>query len=102
MIAPQPLDSLDPQQMRQALLGLMAEMTVKDQLLERRQREVAFKQAQVDKLTHEFAAQLLLHRVGGRAQPTMAGTTGHGFYPPVAKLEQARASSNHLVSAQQK
>ena len=55
MIAPQQLDSLDPQQMRQALLTLMAEMAAKDELLDRRHREVAFKQAQVDKLTHELA-----------------------------------------------
>jgi transposase len=55
VIAPQHLDSLDPQQMRQALLTLMAEVAAKDELLERQQREVAFKQAQVDKLTHELA-----------------------------------------------
>ena len=55
MIAPQQLDTLDPQQMRQALLTLMAEVARKDELLDRRQREVAFKQAQVDKLTHELA-----------------------------------------------
>ncbi len=41
--------------MRQALLTLMSEMAAKDELLERRQREVAFKQALVDKLTHELA-----------------------------------------------
>ncbi len=41
--------------MRQALLSLMAQVAAKDELLERRQREVAFKQAQVDKLTHELA-----------------------------------------------
>jgi len=55
VIALQQLDTLDPQQMRQALLRLMAEMAVKDELLEQRLREVAFKQAQVDKLTHELA-----------------------------------------------
>ncbi|CAN5885858.1 IS66 family transposase [soil metagenome] len=55
VIAPQHLDKLDPQQMRQALLGLMAEMAAKDELLARQQREVAFKQALVDKLTHELA-----------------------------------------------
>ncbi|WP_418319047.1 IS66 family transposase [Piscinibacter sakaiensis] len=56
MIAPQQLDSLDPQQLRQALLAMMSEAAAKDELLERRQREVAFKQAQIDKLTHELAA----------------------------------------------
>jgi transposase len=55
VISPQQLDTLDPQQMRQALLGLMAEMATKDELLERQTREVAFKQALVDKLTHELA-----------------------------------------------
>ncbi len=55
MIAPQQLDTLDPQQMRQALLTLMAEMAAKDELLARQAREVAFKQALIDKLTHENA-----------------------------------------------
>jgi transposase len=55
VIAPQQLDSLDPQQMRQALLTLMAEMAAKDELLARERREVAFKQALIDKLTHELA-----------------------------------------------
>ncbi|MCK6434077.1 MAG: transposase, partial [Aquabacterium sp.] len=55
MIAPQQLDALDPQQMRQALLSLMAEVTAKDELLARERREVAFKQALIDKLTHEVA-----------------------------------------------
>ena len=55
MIAPQQLDSLDPQQLRQALLRLMAEMAAKDELLARERREVAFKQALIDKLTHELA-----------------------------------------------
>jgi transposase len=55
VIAAQHLDSLDPQQMRQALLSLMTQMAAKDELLERQRREVAFKQALVDKLTHELA-----------------------------------------------
>lgn len=62
VIAPQQLDALDPQQMRQALLSLMAEVAAKDEQLrdkaaelERSQREAAFKQAVVDKLTHELA-----------------------------------------------
>jgi transposase len=55
VIAAQHIDSLDPQQMRQALLSLMTQMAAKDELLERQRREVAFKQALVDKLTHELA-----------------------------------------------
>jgi transposase len=55
VIGPQQLDSLDPQQMRQALLTLMGEMAAKDELLARQEREVAFKQALIDKLTHEVA-----------------------------------------------
>jgi transposase len=55
LIVAQQLDTLDPQQMRQALLGLMAEMAAQDELLERQKREVAFKQALVDQLTHALA-----------------------------------------------
>jgi transposase len=54
VIAPQQLESLDPQ-MRQAVLALMSELSAKDVLLERAQREVGFKQALIDKLTHENA-----------------------------------------------
>jgi hypothetical protein len=36
VIAPQQLDALDPQQMRQALLSLMAEVAAKDELLARK------------------------------------------------------------------
>lgn len=55
MIAPQQLDALDPQQMRQALLTLMAEVAAKDELLACHAREATFKQALIDKLTHEVA-----------------------------------------------
>jgi hypothetical protein len=55
VIAPQPFEALDPQQLRQALLALMTEVAAKDELLARRDREVAFKQALIDKLTHENA-----------------------------------------------
>jgi transposase len=55
VIAAHQLDSLDPQQMRQALQSLLAQMASKDALIERQGREVAFKQALIDKLTHEMA-----------------------------------------------
>ena len=54
MIAPQQLESLDPQ-MRQAVQALMTQLSAQDELLQRREREVAFKQALIDKLTHENA-----------------------------------------------
>ena len=41
--------------MHNALLALMSELSAKDELLQRRQREAAFKQALIDKLTHENA-----------------------------------------------
>ena len=62
MITSQQLDSLDPEQMRQAMLALMSELSAKDEQLRdkanelaRVHREAAFKQAQIDKLTHEMA-----------------------------------------------
>ena len=55
MIAPSHIDTLDPAQLRQALHTLMAEVAVKDELIERQERESAFKQAIIDKLTHEMA-----------------------------------------------
>lgn len=55
VIADEHLDTLDPEQLRQALRAARAEMALKDQLLARRQHEVAFKQTVIDKLTHENA-----------------------------------------------
>jgi len=49
------LDRLDPEQLRQALRAARAEVARRDELLHRREREVAFKQAVIDKLTHENA-----------------------------------------------
>ena len=54
MISAQHLATLDPQT-RQAVLTLMAEVAAKDELLARQRREAAFKQALIDKLTHELA-----------------------------------------------
>ncbi|SEB19849.1 Transposase [Variovorax sp. YR216] len=61
MISAQQLEVLDPQ-VRQAMLSLMAEVAARDEqlrakdaLIERRERDVAFKQALIDKLTHEVA-----------------------------------------------
>jgi transposase len=55
VIAAQQLDSLNPQQMRQALESLLADVAAKDELIRHRDRQIAFKQALVDKLTHEVA-----------------------------------------------
>ncbi|WP_418319577.1 transposase domain-containing protein [Piscinibacter sakaiensis] len=55
MITDTAIDTLDPQQLRQALRGLRAEVQLKDELIARRDRDAAFKQALIDKLTHENA-----------------------------------------------
>ena len=55
MIADPSFDTLDPPQMRQALVALQAEVARKDEIIRRHEREVAFKQATIDKLTHEMA-----------------------------------------------
>lgn len=64
MISDQQLQALDPQ-VRQAMLALMAEVVAKSEELERGRREVAHKQALIDKLTHENA---LLKRLKFAAQ----------------------------------
>lgn len=55
MIADELIDTLPPRQLRQALRAAQAEMAAKNELIERHAREVAFKQATIDKLTHEMA-----------------------------------------------
>jgi hypothetical protein len=55
MIAAQHLDSLDPQRMRHALESLLADVAAKDERIQRQEREATFKQAVIDKLTHEVA-----------------------------------------------
>lgn len=58
MISQQELQALSPQ-MQQLLQGLLSEhenqLRAKDALLAQREREAAFKQAVIDKLTHEMA-----------------------------------------------
>ena len=61
MISAQQLEALEPQ-VRQAMLALMAEVAARDEqlrakdaLIEQRERNAAFKQALIDKLTHENA-----------------------------------------------
>lgn len=61
MISAQQLEAFDPQ-VRRAMLALMAEVTARDEqlrakeaLIQQRERDAAFKQALIDKLTHELA-----------------------------------------------
>lgn len=55
MIADELIDTLKPQQLRQALRAAFADTVSKNELIARQEREVAFKQATIDKLTHEMA-----------------------------------------------
>ena len=55
MIIAQRIDTLTTQQLRQAVRSLIAEVAGKSELARRHQREIAFKQATIDKLTHEMA-----------------------------------------------
>ena len=59
------LDTLEPQQMRAALLSLIGELAERDGVIARQGQEAVFKQAQIDKLTHENA---LLKRMKFAAQ----------------------------------
>jgi transposase len=54
MISAQQLDALDPQT-RQVMLSLMAELAARDAQIQQRDHAIAFKQALIDKLTHEMA-----------------------------------------------
>jgi len=49
------LDGLNAKQLRAVVHSLMGELSAKDDELERREREIAFKQTTIDKLTHEMA-----------------------------------------------
>ena len=59
MISAQQLDALDPQT-RQAMLSLLEQLRAKDALIAQRDREAAFKQALIDKLTHAQLDALVL------------------------------------------
>ena len=52
MIADQHIDALEPAQLREALHALAAEVAQKNEIIQRHEREAAFKQAMIDKLTH--------------------------------------------------
>ena len=64
MISTQQLQALEPQT-RQAMLSLLTQIEQRDQEIKQRDREIAFKQALIDKLTHENA---LLKRLKFAAQ----------------------------------
>jgi hypothetical protein len=49
------LNELDAQQLREVVRSLMSDMASKDAEIERRDREIAFKQALIDKINHEMA-----------------------------------------------
>lgn len=55
MIAIENFDTLNPEQLRQVLRALQAEVALKDEIIVRQERESALKQATIDKLTHEMA-----------------------------------------------
>ena len=55
MIADELIDTLKPQQLRRALRTAQAETVSKNELIARQELEDAFKQATIDKLTHEMA-----------------------------------------------
>jgi transposase len=55
VIADDDIDTLDPQQLREALRAARAQVTLKSELVARHERAVAFKQTVIDKLTHEMA-----------------------------------------------
>lgn len=49
------LDHLDAQQLRELVQSLMGRVEAGELEIERRDREIAFKQATIDKLTHEMS-----------------------------------------------
>jgi len=49
------LDQLSAQQLRQAVLSMVETISSQSAVIERKDREIAFKQAVIDKITHEMA-----------------------------------------------
>ena len=49
------LDQLNAQQLRETVLRLVQTMASQSAVIERKDREIAFKQAVIDKITHEMA-----------------------------------------------
>ena len=55
MIAADRIDTLNTEQLRQAVHSLLGQVKSKSEIIERRDREAAFHRATIDKLTHEMA-----------------------------------------------
>ncbi len=55
MIDTTQLDQLNAQQLRETVLCLLDTMAGQSAAIERKDREIAFKQAVIDKITHEMA-----------------------------------------------
>ena len=49
------LEQLNAQQLRETVLSLIETMASQSAVIERKDREIAFKQAVIDKITHEMA-----------------------------------------------
>ena len=54
----QNLQDLQPEQLRQVAQGLMAQVLERGAIIQRNERELVFKQATIDKLTHEMAVRI--------------------------------------------
>jgi len=104
VIAAAPFDALDPEQLRQALLALQAEMELKEQVIQRQTREVAFKQAVIDKLTHEnavlkrlkFAAQS--ERFNGEQRTLLEETLDADLQAVSEEIERLMPPTNPVVA----
>ncbi len=77
-VTPDALDQLNPQELRELLLGLMAKVDQQEQTISSTAQELVYRQTKIDQLTHEMAV-LKRHQFGSiRAALDLEDIVGKG------------------------
>ena len=90
VVIPDSLDQLDAQELRELLMGLMATVQKQEQTISSGAKELVYRQAKIDQLTHEMAV-LKRHQFGRSREQldsTQASLLEETFDEDLAAIEQ--------------
>lgn len=90
VVTPAALDQLNPQELRDLLLGLMAKVNQQEQTINDATQELAYRQTKIDQLTHEMAVLKRNHFGRSREQFDSAQVSllDEAFDEDLAAIEQ--------------
>lgn len=90
VVTPDALDQLDPQELRELLLGLMAKVDQQEHTISSTAKELVYRQAKIDQLSYEMAV-LKRHQFGRSREQldsTQASLLEDAFDEDLAAIEQ--------------